>query len=342
MKKSDKNFLPDFSHIYVESSAKDYPLTKACLTRFPKAAVVDVQDYKSIFNRPNQDFQTQKQSMKLILAVKKPPFIYKGTDILQDGGFKNFYYNTPILNCIYNCDYCFLQGMYPSANMVVFVNQKDMESAVITELNQRPYPHDPMMLSISYNTDLLAFENILPITRTWIDFATQYPDLQLEVRTKSALFSAIGDLLPTDQVLLAWTLSPEKVVKANELNTPPLTKRLAAVRSAVEKGWKVRLCFDPVMIYPGWESDYDALMDEVKSTLEGNQIFDATVGIFRMGQDYFNRIRKSSPDSTVYYQQYENDDGVVTIDQSDRLAITHFMKESLSGFIPAEKIHFWD
>jgi len=342
MKKSDKNFLPDFSHIYVESSAKDYPLTKACLTRFPKAAVVDVQDYKSIFNRPNQDFQIQKKSMKLILAVKKPPFIYKGTGILQDGGFKNFYYNTPILNCLYNCDYCFLQGMYPSANLVVFVNQEEMESAVITELKQRPYPHDPMMLSISYNTDLLAFENILPMTRAWIDFAKQHPELQLEVRTKSALFSAIDEMVPTDQVLLAWTLSPEKVVKANELNTPPLTKRLAAVRSAMEKGWKVRICFDPVMIYSGWESDYKALIDKVISTLEGDQIFDATVGVFRMGQDYFNRIRKSSPESNVYYQQFENADGVVTVTQSERLAVTHFMKESLSGFIPVEKIHFWD
>ena len=72
--------------------------------------------------------------MKLILAIKKPPFIYKGTDILQDGGFKNFYYNTPFLNCLYNCDYCFLQGMYPSANMVVFVNQSEMQLAVEDEI----------------------------------------------------------------------------------------------------------------------------------------------------------------------------------------------------------------
>ena len=122
----------------------------------------------------------------------------------------------------------------------------------------------------------------------------------------------------------------------------PLTKRLAAVRSAMEKGWKVRICFDPVMIYSGWESDYKALIDKVISTLEGDQIFDATVGVFRMGQDYFNRIRKSSPESNVYYQQFENADGVVTVAQSERLAVTHFMKESLSGFIPAENIHFWD
>ena len=92
-----------------------------------------------------------------------------------------------------------------------------------------------------------------------------------------------------------------------------------------------------------WVIDHNKeLIDKVISTLEGDQIFDATVGVFRMGQDYFNRIRKSSPESNVYYQQFENADGVVTVTKSERLAVTHFMKESLSGFIPAEKIHFWD
>ena len=342
MIKSDNNFLPDLSHIYVESAARGFTLTDVCLARFPKAEVVDVSDYKLIFNRSNQDFQTQKQSMKLILAVKKPPFIYKGTNILQDGGFKNFYYNTPILNCLYNCDYCFLQGMYPSANLVVFVNQDDMQTAVNHELIQRPYPQDPMMLSISYNTDLLAFENILPMTQYWIKFAKQHPDLHIEVRTKSALFSAINDMDPTNQVLLAWTLSPEKVVRANEFNTPTLAKRLAAVRAAMDKGWKVRLCFDPVMMYSGWGSDYGELMDQVKSTLDGNKIFDVTVGVFRMGQDYFNQIRKSSPESKVFYQDYKNDDGVITISQSERLAVINNIKENLTGFISEEKIHFWD
>ena len=102
MIKSENTFQPDFSHIYVESEAKKYNLTHDCLDRFPNANIIEISDYKSFFNRKNQDFQTQKKSIKLILAVKKPPFIYKSTDILQDGGFKNFYYNTPILNCLYN------------------------------------------------------------------------------------------------------------------------------------------------------------------------------------------------------------------------------------------------
>lgn len=318
-----------------------FPLTDQCLARFPKAELVEIPDYKMVFNRPRQDFQTQKKSIKLILAVKKPPFIYKGTDILQHGGFKNFYYNTPILNCLYNCDYCFLQGMYPSANMVVFVNQEDMQLAVEKELQNRPYPHDPLMLSISYNTDLLAFENILPMTRTWINYAKTQPDLNLEVRTKSALFSAINDMEPIDQILLAWTLSPEKIVKGNEFDTPTLDRRIAAIQSAIDSGWKVRLCFDPVLVYPGWETDYSELLNMIKSELDGENIFDVTVGVFRMGQDYFHRIRKSKLDSKVYYQNYENEEGVVTISQVDRKSVQNFMGEKLAGFISEGRIHFW-
>ena len=30
-----------------------------------------------------------------------------------------------MLNCVYDCRYCFLQGMYRSANYVLFVNYDD-------------------------------------------------------------------------------------------------------------------------------------------------------------------------------------------------------------------------
>ncbi len=47
MIKSDNTFLPDFSHIYVESDAKKYNLTRECLDRFSKANIIEISDYKS-------------------------------------------------------------------------------------------------------------------------------------------------------------------------------------------------------------------------------------------------------------------------------------------------------
>ena len=50
--------------------------------------------------------------------------------------------------------------MYPSANIVVFVNEDDMKNEVLDAINKRSYKDEPLMLSVSYNTDLLAFENV--------------------------------------------------------------------------------------------------------------------------------------------------------------------------------------
>lgn len=341
MIKSKNTFLPDFSHIYVESEAKKYNLTRDCLERFPNARIVEISDYKSFFNKKSQDFQTQKKSIKLILAVKKPPFIYKSTDILQDGGFKNFYYNTPILNCLYNCDYCFLQGMYSSANIVVFVNQNDLEDAVEKELLIRAFPREPLVLSISYNTDLMAFENILPITRSWINFANKKSDLIIEVRTKSSLFSSLSDLKPSNKIIFSWTLSPERIVCMNEFDTPTLERRLSSIQLAISKGWKIRLCFDPVIIYDNWEEDYSNLLNKIINSLEKKNIYDITVGVFRMGRDYFQRIRKTNPDSLEYYKNYIDENKIMTISQEERDNVKTLFTNKLRDYISEDKIHFW-
>ena len=44
MKKSENTFLPDFSHIYVESEAKKYNLTHDCLDRFPNANIIIIEN----------------------------------------------------------------------------------------------------------------------------------------------------------------------------------------------------------------------------------------------------------------------------------------------------------
>ena len=183
-----KYFQPNFSHIYVERGALDYPLSQIALKKFSKSKVIEVDHYKDIFNRTGQDFQVQKKSMKLILAKKTEPFLYPASEMVQEFGTPNVYYNTPILNCLYNCDYCFLQGMYSSGNMVVFVNESDFMDAIKIKMASLNLTLDPMVVSISYNTDIMAMENIIPMASRWIDFVKTQKKLLIEIRTKSALF----------------------------------------------------------------------------------------------------------------------------------------------------------
>jgi len=329
-------FLPDFSHIYIEKEAETYPLAQTVINKYPRAELVEIEDYKSIFNRSGQDFQIQKKSMKLILAIKKPPYIYDCSPLVQSAGYANFYYTTPILNCLYNCDYCFLQGMYPSANVVIFVNESHFFSALNDSIKYRKIKTEPLLLSVSYNTDLMAFEKILPLCRNWIEFCKKTKDLKLEIRTKSTLFPVLKDIDPVDKVIFSWTLSPREIIKNHEFNTPVLSRRLAAAKAAIDRGWKIRLCFDPVILVSDWKEIYAEFFDHVFSTLPESGILDVSAGMFRMNKDYFKNIRKTRPDSVLYYGDYTIKNNVIGSDTEE--AELKIILTELEKYLPLEKI----
>ena len=119
-----------FSEIYVEKGALTYPLTNRILSRFPERKVTEIAHYKDIFNVAGQDFLAQKRSPALILAVNNGKRIYDGARPCQSFGHEHFYYTSQVKNCLYDCEYCFLRGMYPSGNIVIFVNTDDYFSDI--------------------------------------------------------------------------------------------------------------------------------------------------------------------------------------------------------------------
>ena len=158
----DKQSL--FSHIYIEERALSYPFTDRIFQRFPKAERIIIGHYKNVFNRPRQDFVLQKQYPKLILAVKEEnSFLYEGPEVCEDFGYDNFYYASTLLNCLYDCDYCYLQGLYPSANIVAFVNIE-----ISLRRLKNSWLEGQLYLCVSYDTDLLAFEGLFSYTSCWI------------------------------------------------------------------------------------------------------------------------------------------------------------------------------
>jgi len=341
-----KNFLENsrlnnFSHIYIERAAYEFPLTQMVRDRFPKAIIVDVDDYKTIFARPRQHFQNQKASMKLILAVKKDNFLYKGSNNSQNFNLENFYYNTPMLNCVYNCDYCYLQGMYPSANIVAFVNLEDYFSATQKGIKNRTIPSQPLYLCISYDTDLLAFESIIPYCQEWINFVQQQPELLVEIRTKSAAYHAIRTLQSSERVILAWTISPDQISRHYELGAPPFQQRLDAIKLAIEDGWPIRLCFDPVLAVPSWRSIYGKMFEETFKQIDPATVRDVTIGVFRMTKSYFQRLKKQRQDTPILFDNYIQEGSTMTYPVEIRSKITEFIRQCLKNYFREEQIGIW-
>ncbi|MFW6363679.1 MAG: hypothetical protein ACOC0D_07510, partial [Spirochaeta sp.] len=175
------------SRLYIEKAVRSEPRVAALRSRFAHLPQTEISSYKDIFNRPGQRFQVQKQAQALILARKEPIRLYEATERV-DSFHRTIpvHFVDPVRNCVYNCDYCFLQGMHSSGHLLYFVNHDEAAQEAL-EAAQR----QPLYLSISYLTDLLAMEDDLGVCADWIRSAAGHSDITIEIRTKSEAYPSL-------------------------------------------------------------------------------------------------------------------------------------------------------
>jgi len=321
-----------FSHIYIEREIISHPITKIILDKFPNSVLVEIDNYKEVFSRPRQNYKFQEISKKLILAKKKGEFLYPGPPLCHDFGYNHFYYTSLIFNCIFSCDYCFLKGMYSSANIVIFVNIEDYFEEIDSVLKRHP-----LYLSVSYDTDIMALEKIVPFFSMFIEYATSRKDLTIEIRTKTADYEVLQSLKPSENVILAWTLSPQEIIEKFEHKTPSLSARLDAIKKAIENRWKVRLCFDPLLFTENWKEMYLKFLNRVFEEVELSKILDISIGVFRIPKDYFKRMKRVFVNEITLFP-YEEENGVFTYSYELKKEMMYLFISNLSKFVPKSKI----
>lgn len=330
-----KSYANSFKHIYVEEGVRENPIVCDFISHHEASILVPITHYKDIFNRMRQDFSMQKNSPSVIFAKETGNLLYKGSRMCQSFDNCYFYYTSMVKNCIFDCEYCYLQGMYPSAHLVVFVNIEDYFSQIDELLKEHP-----IYLCISYDTDLLALEGELHFLKKWCDFAAKRPNLTIEVRTK-AVSSLLSTLPVLDNVIWAFTLSPSQIQSSFEHKTPSLTARIAAAKKAVLDGRKVRLCFDPILFINNYREIYSDFFNEVFDSISADCLLDVSLGLFRISAEYIKNMRKKRSCIITEYP-YENINGMCTYDKERTREMLEFSLNELKKYISEDKIFQWD
>lgn len=329
-------FNPYFSHIYVEKAVREHARTREILAGFPAAKVIEIDHYKDVFCRSRQSNQLQNRSRKLILAEKRGKLLYEGAPVCQSFGNQYFYYTSCIMNCIFDCEYCYLKGMYPSANVVIFVNLEDIFAQV-----QQLLKSHPLYLCVSYDTDLLALEPLVGYVEKWCEFTAQHENLKTEIRTKCANRDFVRRIRPVSGVIYAFTMSPQAVIEAFEHHTPSLADRIFCASELIRKGHHVRLCFDPMIYLPDWKRHYEEMCRQIFSAIDPKEIWDVSIGSFRISQDYLKNLRKQEPDSPVVWFPFQKEGGYCHYPDALMEEMEQFLEERLADKISGDRIFRW-
>ncbi|ATV56395.1 spore photoproduct lyase family protein [Fusobacterium pseudoperiodonticum] len=324
-----------FSHIYVEKKILDNKNTLEILSKFKDAKIIKIDNYKEVFSSNNQDFHLQKLGQNLILASNKPNMIYEGAVVCEDFENDNFYYTSSIINCVYDCEYCYLQGVYSSGNIVIFV---DIEK-VFEEVEELYNKLKSLYLCVSYDTDLLAIENICSFSEKWYHFIKDKKDLKIELRTKSGNIDKFLNLDVLDNFIIAFTLSPEEIALKNEKYTAGLKNRVKAIKELQNKGWKVRICIDPLIYTDDFEKNYSEMIEYLFSKIDKNKVIDVSIGVFRTSKEYLKKMRNQNKKSEILYYPFECTDGVYTYSDKLKSYMIDFIKEQFLKYINIERIY---
>lgn len=321
--------------IYVESAVRDHPRTRALLQRFRDARVIDCTRYGEVFNPKAQNFRLQKHRPALILAGKFKSFVLPAPSGYGIGARHNYYFSH-LLNCVYDCRYCFLQGMYQSAHYVLFVNFEDFQQEIRRVAAE--HPGEPVHFFSGYDGDSLAMEPMTGFAESFLPMFRELPNASLELRTKSTQTRSLltGAALPN--AIVAFSFTPRAVALALEAGTPAVDKRLAAAQRLQQRGWPIGLRFDPIVYFQDWQRGYRELFADVFRALDPDAIHSVSLGTFRLPEAFFRRMAGLYPEEPLFAGPLASRDGMVSYRESLEHELVGFCAEELLRYIPQEKL----
>lgn len=320
--------------IYVEEEILGHPRTLQIQSRFPDAEVVSCSRYGEIFNRRAQHFRLQKRRPSLILAKKHRNFVHEAPAGFGVEGARNLVFSH-MHNCIYDCRYCFLQGMYRSAHYVVFVNYEDFQWAI--EERIRAGAGETIWFFSGYECDSLALEPVTRFAASFVPFFARFPQCWLELRTKSTQIKSLLDTEATPNVVAAFSFTPEEIQASVEHLTPSVDRRIRAMERLQERGWRLGLRFDPLIYHEAYRAQYRRLYERVFGAIRVESLHSVSLGPFRLSRDSFRTMLRLYPDDPLLAGLLDEEGGGAVAYRRDlEEEMVGFCREELLRHIPRQ------
>jgi spore photoproduct lyase len=317
--------------VYFESAIKDHPRCLAILKRMPKARQIEIERYNEVFNPKAQNFRLQKQNPALILAQKHAGFVLPAPIGYNVGGQNNYYFSH-MLNCIYDCRYCFLQGMYRSAHQVLFINYEDF----VDEIRRVSAQHasEPVWFFSGYDCDSLAYEPVTHFIDHHLPEFNKIENAWLEIRTKSTQIRQLLKHPAGERVVVAFSFTDQLTHQHTEHHVPSIQKRIDAMLKLADAGWKLGLRLDPVIYHRDYKNAFEELLKTLFKQLPADQMHSVSLGSFRMPKQNFKIIHDLYPEEKILNQEFELINGMHSYPQHREQELMAFCEAALLQYIP--------
>jgi len=238
-------------------------------------------------------------------------------------------------NCIYDCDYCFLQGHFNSAYHVYFINYEDFGEAI---LNKSIKTKTKLWFFSGYDCDSLASEKITGFAEYFVPFFSKLKNCILEIRTKSSRTTELLKIKPNPNVVCAFSLNPQNLINVFEKGTPSLSRRIKSIKTLSENGWKIGLRFDPLILTKARKEDYLELFDLAVNCIPKSSIHSVSLGTLRLSESHHKKMIKNDRQNRLLLDNRYGYEKKMWQPHSEIRNIEVHLREHLKKLIPQSSI----
>ncbi len=214
-----------------------------------------------------KDYKSRRNDRTAILEAKNNGSFWRpcpGTT----GGYYCCGYQilTPLVGCGMECSYCVLQSYFDHRCQVLFENREEIAAELACEMPK--WPRKVVRFGTGEFADSLYADESLGLSVWLADIIASWPNALLEYKTKSTRIGQLHRIRNRGQIVIGFSMSPQRNIECFERNTASLSQRLEAAAKCEAMGFWVAFHFDPMIYYPQWEEEYRDLVQKIFKHIE--------------------------------------------------------------------------
>jgi len=321
------------NQFFIEESVKDTALAQRLWRKFPQAKFYYISSYKEHIRQCKFTLKDYNERLGTFYVIREEYDFYKPCPCSIKSVSCGYHVVNLGSGCAFECTYCYLQDYLNSPGIVLPANLEDFFEKF------RRYKQD-IRVGSGELTDSLLFDHITEYSPLIVEFFKQYPKSMFEFKTKSNNIQNLLKVKPAGNIVVSWSMNPQKIIGTTEFYTASLAQRIEAAIQCMRAGYKIAFHFDPMIYYPEWEQGYHDLIEQIFERIDPRCIVWISLGTLRMTPRLKKIIENRFVDNTILDEEFLlGYDGKFRYSFEVRTAMYKKIKEWLEKYLDGDLIY---
>ena len=324
--------------IYIEEDAEDYAHTRTILKNLAGVPYEIIPDSRPLLKNLQGQPDPIGEGKRYLLLKRDKGRSFKPFPESEDYLSCDYFTLHTAEGCDLECSYCILQAYLTNPFLTVYVNLEEMLEnldGLLRENKDRFF-----RIGTGQLADSLSLDPVTEFSKTLVPFFSQQDNAVLELKTKSHFIENLLGLEPQNKTIVSWSMNSKKIQDEEEHKCASFAERIAAAKKVTAAGYRAGFHLDPIIDYPGWEKDYEEVIDEILSEIPEEKMAWISLGCLRFMPELKGIMQSRFPKSKLPLGEWVSGmDGKMRYFKPRRIEIYQHLVEKIKRQAPGVTLY---